>query len=457
MGQPGTTSERSVLGVRKDGSRPPERRSSRRRCRLYDQGMTSASPPGSWPTAAAPPPSRARRGWALTWSITLAVLGCLMSLSAAGMFGGEGSTFPGPVQLMATTGVVVMLAASVMLVWRHRYPILVASLAIAGTVIFPTSAFTVLVAAAAITAATTGWRRWLFVVGAYVAVVVALCWDVASHTSLLANFANEPAEGTPARLALFWAVPFVAAVEVAVFAGYGFLRQLRRERDAARLGTATARRNVAVLHQEVEREHDRQELARELHDTLAARLSSLSLHAGALELTVDGTDERATAAARAVRETAQSSLDELRNVVHTLRNPAEPGLSTGLTELAGLIDDTVRDGVDVRAQVLVTDPTSCDPQVAHACYRIVQESISNVRRHAPGTAIRVEVRGGPDTGLTVTATNWLAHGVPPSSVGGGHGLTGMSERVALVGGSFQAGATPDGTFTVIAWLPWRPQ
>ena len=102
-------------------------------------------------------------------------------------------------------------------------------------------------------------------------------------------------------------------------------------------------------------------------------------------------------------------------------------------------------------------PTSCDPQVAHACYRIVQESISNVRLHAPGAAIRVEVRGGPDTGVTVTATNWLAHDTPPSSVGGGHGLTGMGERVALVGGSFQAGPTPDGTFTVIAWLPWRRQ
>lgn len=380
-----------------------------------------------------------------------------MSLSAAGQFGGDESTFPAVVKLMANVGLFVMLGASILLVWRNRFPVLVSSVSIAGTIIFPTSPLTALIALAAITAAATGWRRWLFVAGTYCAVVVALCWDVMSHTSLLSSFANEPAEGTPARLALFWAVPFVAAVEVAVFGGYGFQRQLRRERDVARLGTAAANRNVAVLHQEVERERDRQELARELHDTLAARLSSLSLHAGALELTVDGTDQRAIAAARAVRETAQSSLDELRNVVHTLRNPTEPGISTGLADIASLIDETIRDGVDVRTQVLINDPTSCDPQVAHACYRIVQESLSNLRRHAPGAAIRVEVRGGPETGVTVTARNWLVPGVPQTSVGGRHGLTGMSERVALVGGSFQAGQTPDGAFTVIAWLPWLPR
>ena len=74
---------------------------------------------------------------------------------------------------------------------------LVSSLAIAGTLIFPTSALTVLITVAAVTAASAGWRRWLFVAGTYAAVVVALCWDVASHTSLLSSFANEPVEVGP--------------------------------------------------------------------------------------------------------------------------------------------------------------------------------------------------------------------------------------------------------------------
>jgi signal transduction histidine kinase len=94
--------------------------------------------------------------------------------------------------------------------------------------------------------------------------------------------------------------------------------------------------------------------------------------------------------------------------------------------------------------------------VAHASYRIVQESLSNARRHAPGAAIRVEVRGGPNAGVTIATTNWVTPGTVPTSVGGGHGLAGMSERAALLGGSFQAGVTPDGAFAVTAWLPWSP-
>lgn len=358
--------------------------------------------------------------------------------------------------MLAMFGAWPMIGVSVLLIWRHRWPLPVSATAVALTLVIPTTPLPALVACAAVSAAMTGWRRWVLIAGTYAATVVAFCWDIASHVSLLSNFVGEPAEGTPARSALFWAAPVVAALASAPFAGFGFLRSVRRERDVAQAGTAAATRNVTALHQEVERERERQELARELHDTLAARLSSLSLHAGVLELTV-GSDEQAAATARIVRETAQGSLDELRHVVHVLRNPGAATPGTGLLDIASLIDETLRDGVDVRAQVLVSDAATCDPQVAHACYRLVQESISNVRRHAQGQAVRVEVRGGPETGVTITATNWLMPGTPASSVGGGHGLTGMSERVALVGGSFQAGATLDGAFTVIAWLPWSPR
>jgi signal transduction histidine kinase len=419
--------------------------------------MTVTPPTSSvWTSESPKAQSPARRAWALVGSISVALLCALLALSAGGIHGTGSSTFPSPVKLLATFGTFYMLGVSVMLVWRHKYPVLVSLLAIGGTLVFPTSPLLALISIAAVTVVTTGWRRWALVVGTYLAVVVALCWDVATHGSLLAGFVGDPAEGTPARLALFWTVPILAAVAVVPFAGFGFARQLRAERDAATRGTLAANRNVAVLHQEVERERERQELARELHDTLAARLSSLSLHAGALELTVGGSDEKAASAARAVRETAQHSLDELRNVVHVLRHPNAGAAGTGLADIPGLVDDALRDGVDVRAQLLVTDPASCDPQVAHACYRIVQESLSNVRRHAPGAAIRVEVRGGQGSGVSVSATNWISAGTAPTSVGGGHGLSGMSERVALVGGSFQAGATPDGSFAIVAWMPWSP-
>jgi signal transduction histidine kinase len=186
-------------------------------------------------------------------------------------------------------------------------------------------------------------------------------------------------------------------------------------------------------------------------------LSAVSLNAGALELTVGPDNAQAAAAARAVRESAQTSLDDLRHVVRVLRNPSAEttGESTGLNDLGGLIDVSLRDGSDVRAQVVITDPGTCDQEVAHACYRILQESISNARRHAPGATLYAEVRGGPETGLTIRTVNWLAttsSGTKPSQ---GHGLIGMSERAALVGGTFQAGVTPEGSFTVVAWLPWN--
>jgi signal transduction histidine kinase len=394
----------------------------------------------------------------LTGSIALAALCSLLAISAGGTHGGDGSTFAPAVKAYATIGVFPMIAASVLLVWRHRYPRLVAILAIALTLCLPTTPLPALVALAAVTADRSGWMPWVATAGTYVATVVSFCWDVASHVSYLADFAGEPPEGTPARLALFWVVPFVAAVAVAPFAAFGFTRRLRRERDSARHDTAAATRNVAALHHEVELERERQELAREIHDTLAARLSALSLHAGALELTVGGQDEKASAAARAVRESAQHSLDDLRNVVKVLRNPGAASTgSTGLTELPELVDDALRSGTDVRAQVLVSDPAGCDRRVAHACYRIVQEAISNVRRHAPGVSLFVDVRGGPETGLTVRTVNWLLPGVAPTSTGGGNGLTGMAERAALVGGTFQAGATAEGSFAIVAWLPWAPR
>jgi signal transduction histidine kinase len=400
--------------------------------------------------------SRAQRGWALTGSIVLAVLCSLLAMSAGGNYGGRHSTFPVGIQMLAYLGLWIMVGVSVMLVWRHRWPLLVSILAIGGALVIPSTPLPALIACAAVCAVRRGRLRWLLIGGTYAVTVVALCWDLASSISLLSSFVGEPAADTPARLSLYWAVPVLAAAAVAPFAGFGILRGIRQERDAAQLGTAAATRSVAILRQEVERERERQDLARELHDTLAARLSSLSLHAGALELTVEGKDDATLAAARVVRETAQSSLDELRNVVHVLRNPAAAVPSSGLADIPALIDEAIEEGMDVHVRFLLSDPASCDPQVAHACYRLVQESLSNIRRHAPGVSARLEVRGGPETGVTITVANWLSSDARPSTTGGGHGLQGMSERVALAGGTFRAGPTPDGTFAVAAWLPWAP-
>ncbi len=380
-------------------------------------------------------------------------------MSVGGSDTGTASTFPPAIQVVINIGVFTMIGASVLLVWRHRFPVLISVVATALTLVLPTTPLPALIALAALAAARRGWLLWTMVAATYCATVTSFAWDLTSHQSFLASFVNYPAAGSPARMALFWVTPLIAALVVAPFAAFGIARRIRRERDAAQQGNVAGSRNIAVLHQEVSLERERQELARELHDTLAARLSTQSLHAGALELTVRPDNVQAVAAARVVRESAQTSLDDLRHVVNALRNPSAASVEegTGLNNLGELVNASLREGTDVRAQVLIGDPASCDPVVAHACYRLVQESISNVRRHAPGATLYVDVRGTPETGLTVSAVNWLVSGAPSAAAGGGHGLTGMSERVALVGGTFQAGVTPERSFAVVAWLPWKPQ
>jgi len=422
------------------------------------------SPSSGWAVPAVPLRATAkryaaRRAWALTGSIVLAVLCAMLAMAVGGGDTGKGSTFPPALQVIATVGVFPMIGVSVMLVWRHRFPLLISIIATALTLVLPTTPLPALISLAAVTAIRRGWLMWVMVAATYLATVSSFVWDLTSRMSYLGSFADYPAAGTPARMALFWVAPLIAALVVAPFAAFGIARRIRRERDAAQQGNVAGSRNIAVLHQEVSLERARQELARELHDTLAARLSTLSLHAGALELTVNPDNEQAVAAARTVRESAQTSLDDLRHVVNVLRNPTAASVEagTGLNNLGQLVNASLREGTDVRAQVLIGDPASCDPVVAHACYRLVQESISNVRRHAPAATLYVDVRGSPETGLTMSAVNWLVPGAPSASDGGGHGLTGMSERAALVGGTFQAGVTPEGSFAVVAWLPWKPQ
>jgi signal transduction histidine kinase len=394
--------------------------------------------------------------WALIGSIALVIVCIALALSAAGNYSNANSTFAPAIRAIALVALFPMTVASILLVWRHRFPVLVLIITAGLALILPTTPLPALIALAAVAAMRRGWLLWLVVAGTYLATVVACLWDVASYTSLISDFIGGPPPGSAARVALFWVVPALAAMIVAPFAAFGIGRRVRAERDTAQRGNAAATRNIAALHQEVSLERERQELAREIHDTLAARLSAVSLNAGALELSVSEDNIQAVAAARAVRESAQTSLDDLRQVVRVLRNPtaAAPETHTGLSDLGDLVDTSLREGTDIRAQILVGDPASCHPGVAHVCYRLVQESVSNVRRHAPGATLYVDVRGGPETGLTIRTVNWL---VPAASTsrGGGHGLIGMSERAANVGGTFQAGPTAEGSFALVAWLPWQ--
>lgn len=412
------------------------------------------------PPVAAPAPvrpgmsPRVHRAVSVAWTIFIVVCCMLLAISAGGSYGTAVSSFPQVLRTYAFLATFPMLAVSLGLIWRHRVPVLVNAVAVGATIVFPTVALPVLVSVAAVAAARTGRRRILSVGATWLAVSASLWWNLGLERSGYASTIGQSEVGPESRVVLAWLAPVIALVALAPFVAFGIARRYRLERDEAQAGTAAATRNVDVLHREVERERERQELARELHDTMAARLSAVSLHAGTLELMTDGKDAEVARAAKSAREASQGALDGLRDVVRVLRNPQTATPAAGLADLATLVDEATRGGLDVRAQMFVSDPGTCDRETSHAAHRILQEAISNVRRHAPGAALRLEVRGGPESGVTITVMNWVLPDVRPSSIGGGNGLSGMDERVQLVGGTLQAGPTGDGAFMVRAWLPW---
>ncbi|MFF2274312.1 sensor histidine kinase [Agromyces sp. NPDC058126] len=202
---------------------------------------------------------------------------------------------------------------------------------------------------------------------------------------------------------------------------------------------------------------ERTRIARELHDLVAHALSIVALQAGAAEQFLDKDLERARRHLGLTRRTAQEALDEMRHLLGVLREDGvdyapQPGLS-GLPEL---IAETEAAGHPCRLEVALEEGELPDGQ-ALAVYRIVQESLTNVRKHAPGAAATVRVaRRGRVIVVDVVddpPRGSAAAPVGATAVGGGRGLLGMGERVRVYGGTLAYGSEPDGGWRVHVELP----
>ncbi|MGK5738605.1 sensor histidine kinase [Micromonospora sp. URMC 103] len=209
------------------------------------------------------------------------------------------------------------------------------------------------------------------------------------------------------------------------------------------------------------RQLERTRIAREMHDVLAHRISLLSLHAGALEFRPDAPPEEVAKAAGVIRGSAHAALQDLREVIGVLR--AEAGAEEDperpqptLADLPALIEESRAAGVRVNASDLVAAPESVPAAVGRSAYRIVQEGLTNARKHAPGAVVTVGVAGGPGAGLTVEIRNrWPVGGTAEAQIpGAGTGLVGITERVTLAGGRLEHGRDDAGDFRLAAWLPW---
>ncbi|SEM27047.1 sensor histidine kinase [Streptacidiphilus jiangxiensis] len=228
----------------------------------------------------------------------------------------------------------------------------------------------------------------------------------------------------------------------------------------------TTRRELAVRLDELTRGQERERrllaqsvlsterarLAREMHDVVSHQVSLISIQAGALQ--VRAGDPNATKeTARTIRQLSVKTLEELRQMVGVLR--AAGGDAKQLTPqptLADLPRLVAESGLSCDLEADVEEPLP-EP-VERAAYRTVQEALTNVRKHAPGSCVTVRLtRGSGSLQVTVANTAGSPDATPLLLPSGGHGLIGLGERAQQLGGTLSATPTPDGGFTVAASFP----
>jgi len=190
---------------------------------------------------------------------------------------------------------------------------------------------------------------------------------------------------------------------------------------------------------------------------VAHGLSLIAMQAGVGHYVARAQPEQAERALASIQATSRTALREMRRLVGVLRDddPAGPGLepAPGLADLGRLITGTADAGVRVRLDARGT-PYSVPPGVGLAAYRIVQEALTNVVKHAQTTQSRVVVTYEQDAiCLEITDEGHGAADAPGHVARAGHGIAGMHERAGLYGGEFQAGPLPGGGFRVAARLP----
>jgi signal transduction histidine kinase len=199
---------------------------------------------------------------------------------------------------------------------------------------------------------------------------------------------------------------------------------------------------------------EREQLARDLHDTVAHHVSAIAIRAQAGLVTSASRPEAAADALKLIEAEASSTLAEMRSIVRLLRrdDPGELAPSPRIADLHDLAEKSL-DGPDVDVEIL-GDVDDVSPSVAAAVYRLAQESITNARRHAR-TATRIDVRVVADENWAYLRVSDDGAGAPAGATESGFGLPGMAERAQLLGGTLHAGPGPDRGWTVEAVLPRR--
>lgn len=387
------------------------------------------------------PPAPPRGGWGRIGPIAVVVLGGLVA------WGAVASSFPPDVSPLFEAWLYVVdpalgVIAGVLTIWRRRYPQQIAlSVTLIGAVSTLAGGAVILTLASVATR-----RRWRELIWLAPLNVLTGIWVERMYPSTM--------EDRPGWLFLFIMLVLMVGAVTATGVAVGGRRELARERvESAQRDQARRIAQAAA--------GERTRIAREMHDVLAHRISLVAMHAGALNYRTDLPPEQMAQALKTIESNAHQALADLREVLGVLREqpsgaaeadgPQRP--QPGFHDIPALVVEVVDSGM----RVDLSDTTSGEVPVAlgRAAYRVVQEALTNARKHSPGARVTIGLSGAPSAGLRVAVSNPRAVArldvdLPTS----GLGLLGLQERVNLAGGTLRHGTTPGGGYAVDAWLPW---
>jgi signal transduction histidine kinase len=333
----------------------------------------------------------------------------------------------------------VGLVTLVMLGWRRRYPMTVAVTINVLTLVSWSAGGPATLALVSLATR----RRWREVVPVGVLALVAGVVLEAMNPVRSNGYA--------------FTIPFVALV-IAVSVGWGMYIGSRRELVATlreRAETAEVEQAARVAQA---RTAERSRIAREMHDVLAHRISLVTMHAGALAYRDDLSPDEVRTTAGIIQDNSHRAMVELREVLGILREgpgdsaPERPQPSAG--DLAALIEEARLSGMRVEPAIAVA-VDQIPEGLGRTVYRVVQEGLTNARKHAADTLVTVTVAGGPHDGLTIGVRNPIRVGdLPSTPPRSGLGLAGLAERAELAGGRLTHRVSPGAEFVLEAWLPW---
>jgi signal transduction histidine kinase len=311
---------------------------------------------------------------------------------------------------------------------------------------------------------------WLTVLGTWVLIAdsgssftVAGIAGQVTAAYLVASRRRRLASGLLALPFLFAAVAapqgrFSSVLLLVLILGAQAFGDARRQRGQAIAERDATRRAMTDTLREQAATQERARIARELHDVVAHHVSMVAVQAETARLTTRDMPPEGQARLAAIGDTARDALTEMRRLLGVLRTDAggnaDRAPQPGLDRLEELLDGAREAGTSVRLTVR-GDAVGVSPGVDLTAYRVVQEALTNARRHAPGAAVDVEVLYGEDSVRVRVRDDGPGPAAGPQH--DGHGLVGMHERVAMVGGRLKVGPAEAGGFAVEAELPIGPQ